>query len=228
LSKEKLTSKQKRLVEAIEASLLQHGTAPTYRELMKQLGYRSTGSIYRFMKSLKMKGVIKDSPRSWRNAELVTRSQEETGSVISVDVIGQVSRKSSPELLQKTHQISIPCSLVGKDVSVYGLIVQDASFVDEHLLPGDLILVEPTETISPGELVLASTNKSIIGHFFEEGETIRFRSSPYSSGGVPPSIVVKAAETQVWGIIVGIIRATGQFPLHSHPELLFSSLGPNE
>lgn len=227
MSKEKLTAKQKRLVEAIEASLTQHARAPTYRELMRELGYRSTGSIYRFMKSLKKKGVIKDSPRSWRNVELITRSHEETGSLISVDVIGRLSRKSSPELLQKTHQVSIPYSLVG-EASVYGLIIQDASFVDEHLLPGDLILVEPTDTISAGELVLASTQKSIIGHFFEEGENIRFRSSPYSSGGVPPSTVVKAMETQIWGIIVGIIRATGQFPLHSHPEQPFSSPGPNE
>jgi repressor LexA len=228
LTHEKLTPKQKRLVDAIEASFQQRGSAPTYRELMKQLGYRSTGSIYRFMKSLKTKGVIKNSPRSWRNVELATRSCEETGSLIVVDIIGQVSRKSAPELLQKTHQIAIPPNLVSKEASVYGLIIQDASFVDEHLLPGDLILVEPADTIAPGEMVLASTQKSIIGHFFEEGENIRFRSSPYSVGGVPPSIVVKASETQVWGIIVGIIRATGQYLHQSHPEQPYAYLEQGE
>lgn len=228
MSNEKLTPKQKRLFEAIEKYLQQHGSAPTYRELMKILGYRSTGSIYRCMKSLKMKGLIKESPRSWRNVELVTHSSEETGTLFMVDVIGQVSRKSSPELLQKIEQIAIPPNLVSKGASVYGLIIQDASFVDEHLLPGDLILVEPTDSIAPGEIVLASTQKSIIGHFFEEGENIRFRSSPYSSGGTPPSIVVKASETQVWGIIVGIIRSTGQFPLQSHPGQTSSSLEPSE
>ncbi len=223
-----LTPKQKRLVDAIEASFQTTGSPPSYRELMKALGYRSTGSIYRFMKSLKKKGVIKDTPRSWRNVELVTESHERQGPLLLVDVIGQVSRKRAPELLQKTHQVAIPPNLVSKDASVYGLIIQDASFVDEHLLPGDLILVEPADTISQGEMVLASTEKSIIGHFFEEGENIRFRSSPYSVGGVPPSTVVKAEETQVWGIIVGIIRSTGQFPLQSHPEQPYAYLEPDE
>lgn len=223
MSREKLTSKQKRLVAAIENYTSQHGSVPTYRELMVQLGYRSTGSIYRFVQSLKKKGIILDAPRSWRSVQLATTPREDVGAVVSVDVIGQVSRKKPPELLPKTHRVDIPRDIVGGESAVYGLVIQDASFLDEHLLPGDLILVEPVDTISPGELVLASTQKSIIGHFFEEGVNIRFRSNPYASAGSPSSLVVRADEVQIWGIVVGIIRAAGLFPHHSHPEQPFFS-----
>ena len=225
---EKLTPKQKRLVEAIESHSTKHGSAPTYRELMEQLGYRSTGSIYRFVQSLKKRGIIIDAPRSWRSAQLAVSAHENVGTVVSVDVIGQVSRKKPPELLPKTHQVDVPSGLVGKEVAVYGLVIQDASFVDEHLLPGDLILVEPADVISSGELVLASTQKSIIGHFFEEGENIRFRSNPYASEGTPSSLVVKADEVQVWGIVVGVIRAAGLFPPHSRPGQPSSFHGQDE
>lgn len=175
---------------------------------MAELGYQSTGSIYRFVKALKTKGALENSPRSWRNVEPI-KAQHKEGAVIDVEVIGQISRQRPPELFTKTSTVSIPSHLVSQHAPVYGLIIQDASFLDEHLLPGDLILVEPADTIEPGELVLASTNHSIVGHFFDEGDTFRFRSSPYAPSGALVSISAPSDDTQIWGVIVGLIRSFG-------------------
>ena len=203
-----LTAKQRRVFDAIEKFTAIHGHPPSYRELMAELGYQSTGSIYRFVKALKGKGALENSPRAWRNVE-PTHRQREAGHAMDVEVIGQISRQHLPELFPTTSFISIPTHLVSQHGPVYGLVIQDASFLDEHLLPGDLILVEPADTIEQGELVLASTHHSIIGHFFDEGETLRFRSSPYAPSGTHVSISAPADDTQVWGVIVGLIRSFG-------------------
>lgn len=201
-----LTQKQHRIFDAIEKLTSMHGHSPSYRELMAELGYQSTGSIYRFVKALKKKGVLENTPRSWRNA-IPAKSVRQEGAVVDVEIIGQISRQHPPELFPQASSASVPAHLVSQDASVYGLLIQDASFLDEHLLPGDLVLVEPADTIEPGELVLASTHQSIIGHYFEEGETLRFRASPYAPSSALASVCVPADETQVWGVIVGLIRS---------------------
>jgi repressor LexA len=201
-----LTPKQHRLFEAIEAYTSTHGHPPSYRELMETLGYQSTGSIYRFVKALKEKGALESSPRSWRNVRPTTKRLKDDF-IVDVEVIGQISRQRPPELFAKTSTMSVPTHLVGQSTSVYGLLIQDASFLDEHLLPGDLILVEPADTIEPGELVLASTHQSIIGHFYDEESVFRFRSSPYAPSGAIASITTPANDTQVWGVIIGLMRS---------------------
>lgn len=203
-----LTIKQKAVYDAIIRYSEQHGHPPSFRELVEELGYRSTGSIYRLVKSLKAKGILEQSPRSWRNMVPAT-SERLTGDVISVEIIGRISRHRPPELLSTTETVALPVSLVSPETHVYGLTIQDASFLDEHILPGDLILVEPTDTFQPGELVLASTNQTIIGHYYEEDTSIRLRSSPYTTNDMATSILLKADETQVWGAIVGLIRNLG-------------------
>lgn len=201
-----LTPKQHRIFDAIQKLTETHGHPPSYRELMDELGYQSTGSIYRFIKALKSKGALEETPRSWRNV-LPAKLQHVERETVSVEVIGQVSRQHPPELFAQTSSVAVPSHMINPGSQVYGLIIQDASFLDEHLLPGDLILVEPVDTIETGELVLASTHQSIIGHFFDEEQTYRFRSSPYASSGAVSSILAPAEDTQVWGVIVGLIRS---------------------
>lgn len=201
-----LTTKQRRILEVIDRFIADRGHPPSYRELMAELGYVSTASIYRFVKALKEKGYLEDTPRSWRN--IVTKSMRRgEGQIVEIEVIGRISRHRSPELFTKTTFIAIPNHMVSPDTHVYGLTIQDASFLDEHILPGDLILVEPADSIENGELVLASTQTTIIGHFYDEGASIRFRSSPYAPSNATYSTVTRTEETQVWGVIVGILRS---------------------
>jgi repressor LexA len=201
-----LTTKQQRLLEAIERYSIEHGHPPSYRELMTELGYVSTASIYRFVKALKEKGYIEKTPRSWRNT-IAKSSRQVNGQVIEIEVIGRISRHRPPELFARTYLVTIPNHMVSQEMHVYGLSIQDASFLDEHILPGDLILVEPTDAVENGELVLASTHITIIGHYYEEGNSIRFRSSPYAPSSAVASTITKTDETQVWGVIIGVLRS---------------------
>lgn len=200
-----LTPKQRRVLEAIEHFTAARGYAPSYRELMEELGYRSTGSIYRFVQALHNHKFLQQKGRSWRNA--IPATHEQSG--VSIEVIGRICKSKPPELFEKTQKVSVPEHLVRQATAVYGLLVQDSSFLDEHLLPEDLLLVEPTEEIGQGELVLASHQKTIIGHYFDEGDNIRLRSSPYAPGGAMTSLVLPSEEVQLYGVIIGLVRGFG-------------------
>jgi len=200
-----LTPKQRRVYEAIESYQSSHGSPPSYRELAHILGYSSTASIYRFVKALKEKGVLENIPRSWRNLQ-PTKGCFRSPS-LDIEVIGHISRQRPPDLFSQTTFVSIPSHLITQGCDIYGLVIQDASFTEEHLLPQDLLLVEPTKTIDQGELVLASsTDQTIIGHYFEEDEHVRFRSTPFAVGQAMTSTLVPIDQVQVWGAIIALFR----------------------
>jgi repressor LexA len=201
-----ISPKQQRIIQAIEAYSATHGHPPSYRELMEELGYRSTGSIYRFVKALKEEGVLQKGHRSWRNLQPTPVSATSPND-FQVEVIGRICRGSPPELLPKTYMVTIPSHLAEQGSHLYGLVIQDASFVQDHFLPNDLVLVEPIDAFTNGELVLASTHETIIGHYFDEDPMVRFRSTPYASGGSIESITLPRDEVQLWGVIVALIRS---------------------
>lgn len=202
-----------------------HGHPPSYRELMTELGYSSPGAVYRLIRELEKKGLIAPSDhRSWRS-RIPTKinntqdaqfphTQLPSDNLIEVEIIGSITGGKAPELMSEPQRIVLPprfsSPYESKDQGMlYGLIIKDSAFVSEHLLPEDIVILNPSyNEIPPGTLVFASTpTECIIGHLFQEGEIVRFKSSPYSLNTSIHQAKKRAAlETQIWGIIVGSIR----------------------
>ncbi len=228
-----LTIAQKRVLEHITHSIQERGYAPSYREIMQELGYKSPGAVHRIIRALQEKGYIHISQsQAWRTLAPVSvvqeaktssnrREEQIDNSLFSLEIIGSLIGSKPPELMMSSQSITLPKKLFlernggrvddleSYQPALYGLIIQDSSFLGEHLLPGDIIIIEPMEDdIKPGDLVLASTpSETIIGHFFNEGEMFRFKSNPYSD--LTPLHQGKkrqAIETQIWGVILGSLR----------------------
>lgn len=213
-----LTPKQQAVLSAIEEHILTEGHPPSYKELQLKLGYSSTASIWRFVQTLKTKGLLSGS-REWNSLcpknSRPPLPKNSSSSLLSVEIIGHILRDKPPVLWVKSTSIELPSSLVRSKEGCYGLIIQDASYTDLHLLPYDLIIVDPQSEINTGELVLASNEETIIGHYFEEGELLQFRSSPFSSKNKREiSQKLTQDEVHIWGTIIASIRA---------PELFQSS-----
>ncbi len=172
---------------------------------MQILNLRSPASIWRFVEALKKKGLIASTERAWRNVELKDIAQQNVHpqSEATIPIIGAVSKGKVPELYPEAEKWPISSKLLPEGGHYYALRIKDSSFLNEFLLPEDIVVVEATQEVAPGELVLASTKETIIGHFFDEGEIIRFRSNPYSQ---PTQVKVSAEEVQVWGVIVYVFR----------------------
>lgn len=206
-----ITPKQQAVLEAIQAFHARHGRAPSYKELQTRLGYNSTASIWRFVQSLKKKGLILEESRQWHSLQATTAHKDPllaASSMLEVVLIGNIQSDKPPTLFAQTTTFTLPASLVNHTAGCYGLILEDSSYTDLHLLPYDLVIVEPRIDIAPGELVIASNHETIIGHLFDEGELLQFRSSPYSSKTFHDSLMRVEADTiHIWGVVIATIRS---------------------
>lgn len=197
-----LTKKQQRLLTTYKAYTEQHGINPSYRELQEILGYKSPASIWRFIKKLQQNGLLQQKQKGWRSLDLVHSIPRAEG---TLPIIGEISKNTKPDLYEKPLFLPFPLGHLPPESSFYGLKVKDSSFLDEFILPEDLLLVEATQEVHPGELVLASSDRTILGHFFDEGEIIRFRASPYHRHE-NSSVKVAAENLQIWGVVAAIFR----------------------
>lgn len=197
-----LTKKQQQLLNTYQAYLDEHKINPSYRELQELLGYKSPASIWRFMKKLERQGLIRKHSKGWRSVELVQALPSKEG---TIPIIGEISKNTKPELYEKPISFPFPRGQFLSPQALYGLKVKDSSFLDEFILPEDLLIVEATQEVHAGELVLASSDRTIVGHFFDEGEIIRFRASPYHRQD-SNSLKLEADSVQIWGVITAVFR----------------------
>ena len=85
------------------------------------------------------------------------------------------------------------------------LQVKGNSMIEDHILDGDYIVVEPTQVANTGEIVVALLGRddATLKRFYREpGGKIRLQ--PANSEMRP--IVVPAAEVKIQGRVIGVLR----------------------
>lgn len=78
---EKTSKKQQELLEFIDDFIKQHGYAPSFREIMSGLGYKSVSTVAVHVNGLLAKGYIRKRDNSARSIEVVTLGKESAASV---------------------------------------------------------------------------------------------------------------------------------------------------
>jgi repressor LexA len=82
--------------------------------------------------------------------------------------------------------------------------VSGESMQGEHIVDGDYVLVERTNTARDGEIVVALVDSSdtTLKRIYREGETVRLQPS---NAKMDP-IRVPAASVQIQGRVIGVLR----------------------
>lgn len=70
------TKKQQELLQFIDIFIKGNGYGPSYREIMRGLGYKSVSTVAVHIDSLIAKGYIRKKDHSARSIEIVTRNPE--------------------------------------------------------------------------------------------------------------------------------------------------------
>ena len=70
------TKKQRELLSFIDSFIAGHGYGPSYREIMRGLGYRSVATVANHIDNLIAKGHLKKRDNSARSLEVVGSSRE--------------------------------------------------------------------------------------------------------------------------------------------------------
>ena len=72
MSEQRSSKRQKELLDFVDGFIQEHGYGPSYREIMRALGYKSVSTVAVHIDGLMAKGYLRKRDRSARSLEIIT------------------------------------------------------------------------------------------------------------------------------------------------------------
>ncbi|MEI8218837.1 MAG: transcriptional repressor LexA [Elusimicrobiota bacterium] len=146
---EKLTDKQKKIVDFIIRVNADSGVSPTIRDIAKSFSL-SVGTIQDHCKALIRKGYLKHNPATARGMELSFRKP-----LLPVPLVGSVHAGTLAEAIADSGEYVYVDSSVLKSGEYFALRVTGDSMTGSGIYEGDLIVVRKQSVAENGEIVAA-------------------------------------------------------------------------
>ena len=196
-----LTKRQREILDYLRDFIADNGYAPSFDEIRQDFGYASLATVHEHLTNLQVKGYIRRSFRRSRSVEI----EPQVEPAAALPLLGTVAAGAPIEAIEDASEMSIPGEMVGSGGEHFVLRVEGDSMIDEQIRDGDHIVVRAGETAADGEMVVAlvggdaATVKKL---YRESGDRVRLQPA---NPEVAP-IVEPAAEVQVQGVVVGLVR----------------------
>jgi SOS regulatory protein LexA len=137
-----------------------HKRLPSYREMLKLTGFRSTNAIYKLVERLvKSEWLDRDS-----TGKLIPGQR-----FLGLPLLGTVEAGwPSPAEEELVDTIGLDEWLIKNREATYMLKVSGDSMIDAGIHPGDLLLVERGRTPKNGDIIVAEVDKQWTLKYFEK------------------------------------------------------------
>lgn len=208
---EKLTKRQKAVLDCIEDFIREKGYGPTVREICAILGLSSPSTVHVHLKALEEKGYIKRDPLKSRSISLVYPLEEEKktpevtvpsfSKIVDVPLVGDVAA-GTPILAEEniTDTISLPTDIVGDNPS-FILSVHGESMIEAGINDGDYVVVKEQPVADNGDIVVALIDDgATVKRFYKEKDHIRLQ--PENSSMEP----IITTDCSIAGKVVAVFR----------------------
>ncbi len=197
-----LTERQRDVLQFIENRIADDGVAPTLQEIADAFGFRSTASAQKHVAHLERKGFLERRKHQKRGLVLAAA---ESGSPAAVDLplFGAVAAGSPIESLPDDERVSVPAEFL-RSGDHYVLVVRGESMIDDGVHDGDLVVVQRTQTAADGEMVVALVSGEVTLKRIYRDNDFTVRLQP--SNPAVPVILAPAAEVEIQGLVVGLLR----------------------
>ncbi len=205
----KLTPAQNRILNAIVAFQNQHGFPPTLEELGGIVNITTRRGVSIHLKALAKKGFIKRGV-SARSIKVLREADEVLNEdVVSIPLVGQIAA-GSPILAEQSIEGYFPVQkwLINKRRDCFLLRVRGDSMDRAHILDNDLIIVQPQNQATSGEIVAALINdEATVKRFVDRNGN--FYLVPESSNQNHRPIEINE-NVLIQGKVLGVIRDLGE------------------
>ena len=177
---EKLTNQQEKMLDIIKKYVVNHGYAPTVRELCQEMNLSSTATVQVHLNNLEKKGYIKKEESKNRTIEILVDNEYEikNEAITEVPLLGKITAGNPIEAIERPDEyFSLPSYLIPKNKDVFTLLVSGESMINAGILDGDIVIVERKNTANNGEIVVAMTedNEVTLKTFYKEDGYIRLQ-----------------------------------------------------
>mgnify|MGYP002852546050 CR=1 FL=1 len=202
---EKLTGKQKYILEILKKLIAKNGYPPTVREIGEEANLSSPATIHFHLRQLEEKGYIKKDDNKNRTIEILVPNEylSKNDKIIDVPLLGKVTAGSPIEAIETPDEyFSLPTNLISTKNDIFTLRVQGESMINVGIYDGDILVVERQNTARNGETVVAmnDNNEVTVKTFYKENGY--FRLQPENDTMQP--IILK--ECTILGKVIGLYR----------------------
>ena len=115
---------------------------------------------------------------------------------VEIPLLGVVAAGQPIEAVPDQGTVSIPRDMLG-NFRTFALKVRGDSMIEEHIRPGDVIVVEERQTAENGQTVVAMINQ-------DEVTLKKYYLEPANSSMEP--IILRHDQVRVLGVVAGLIR----------------------
>ena len=212
--KAKLSARQENILQFIQQFMEERHYPPTVRDIQNGCNVSSTSVVDYNLHKLQAMGYLKREPEVSRGIELIGEGLKGTKRDIqSIPVMGSIAAgeplhvPDAPTLAEESYDtVDLPSSLIGDRENMFALRVKGTSMIDALVADGDLVILEPTNEASDGDMVAAwldPSEETTLKRFYMEGDMVRLQ--PENSTMQP--IMVAAKDVSVRGRVVGVVRS---------------------
>lgn len=199
-----LTPKQKAFLDFITFFRAEHGFAPSQIEIAKHFGYRSLGTVQKFMVRLREQGLLESTLHARRGIAVKSLKPKLTStSSLLLPLLGRVAAGKPIEAVETQDQIEVPPSLV-KRGEHFVLEVMGNSMIEDGILNGDFVIVKKQRSAERGQMIVALVNDAAtVKRFYPKKDCIELHPA---NPQYRPIIVDSDQSFQIEGVVAGVIR----------------------
>ena len=202
MAKERISAKQKEILDFIKSEILNKGYPPAVREICEAVNLKSTSSVHSHLETLEKNGFIRRDPTKPRAIEIIDDDFNLVRrELVNVPIIGSVAA-GEPIFAEQNVEGYMP--VLPGDMpkgEAFILRVKGESMINVGIYDGDKVLVHKQNVAENGELVVALVDDAAtVKTFYKEDG--HFRLQPENDYMDP--ILVEHCE--ILGHVIGLFR----------------------
>lgn len=212
-----LTRRQKEVLDFIAKFVQDNGYSPSYEEIAQGLQLASLATVHKHLQALEAKAYLRRGFNQSRSVEIADKFFDEQRKIRSfpspaemaqanagmeVPLLGRIAAGAPVETYQNDAAINFK-DFAG-DQETYALQVRGESMIEDHICDGDFVLVNKTNAVRDGDIVVALVDgaETTLKRFYREGDQARLQ--PANAQMAP--IRKPLASVQIQGKVLAVLR----------------------
>lgn len=198
---ESLTKRQKEILDFIRNFIEENGYAPSFREIAYYFELSSVSTVAEYISILEEKGYLTKEAMEARSIQL-TPAFASGIDTFEIPLSGVIDAGKPIEAIRTNETIDIPKDMMGR--RTFALRVRGQSMIDDGILDGDYVIIEQSQNLHNGEIVVAliDNENATLKRYYNESNSIRLQPANKS---MKPLHFAKRRVT-IQGKVKGVIR----------------------
>jgi repressor LexA len=203
-----LTRRQKEVMDFLSGFIQKHGYSPSYDEIATGLQLASLATVHKHIQALEAKQYLRRSYNHSRSLEIGDRYLAEEKArrlpvADSVPLMGRIAAGSPVEAIPNPETLHFS-DFVGNE-STFALRVRGDSMIEDHICSGDFVLVEKTDSVKNGDIVVALVDGSeaTLKRYYADSDG-PIRLQPANASMAP--IFVDPSSLEIQGRVLAVMR----------------------